>query len=155
LYAAFTFSIRHASSICGILIVPTATRLSAPQLHHLAPDSDQAVRDTMLLITTERAPPMTTLSISESGEISLTLRGAAENRILATMRRWPHWRRVALERDPVNAQQYLAVTLIADQAHESTVRDILQRSFGLTFPETGGSCELPLEPPPPLRRRGR
>jgi hypothetical protein len=98
---------------------------------------------------------MTTLSISESGEICLTLRGAAENRILVTMRRWPHWRRVALERDPVNTQQYLAVTLIADQAHESTMREILKRSFGLTFPASGGSCELPPDPPLRLRRRGR
>ena len=98
---------------------------------------------------------MTTLSISESGEICLTLRGAAENRILATMRRWPHWRNVVLERDPTDAAQYLAVTLIADQTHESTVREILKRSFGLTFPATGGSCELPLDSPPRLRRRGR
>ena len=98
---------------------------------------------------------MTTLSISESGELCLTLRGASENRILATLRRWPYWRRVALERDPINTQEYLAVTLIADQAHESTVREILQRSFGLTFPASGGSCQLPLDPPPPLRRRRR
>ena len=96
---------------------------------------------------------MTTLSISESGEICLTLRGAAENRILATLRRWPYWRRVALERDPIHTQQYLAVTLIADQAHESTVREILKRSFGLTFPASGGTCELPPVPPPALRRR--
>lgn len=96
---------------------------------------------------------MTTLSISASGEVCLTLRGAAENRILATVRRWPHWRHVALERDPDNMERCLAVTLIADQAHESTVREILKRSFGLTFPASGGSCELPPDPPPPLRRR--
>src|SRR5690349_17445 len=98
---------------------------------------------------------MTTLSISESGEVSLTLRGAEENRILATVRRWPHWQRIALERDPVNTEQCLAVTLIADHAYESTVREILKRSFGLTFPTLGGSCELPAEPAPPPRRRGR
>ena len=98
---------------------------------------------------------MTTLSISESGELRLTLRGEAENRILATVRRWPHWQRVALERDPVDAERYLAVTLIADQAYESTVREILKRSFGLTFPPTGGSCELPPAPPPVPSRRGR
>jgi hypothetical protein len=98
---------------------------------------------------------MSTLSISDSGEVCLTLRGEAENRILATVRRWPHWQRVALERDPSNEEHYLAVTLIADQAYESTVREILKRSFGLTYPDTGGSCELPPEPPPPPRRRGR
>lgn len=98
---------------------------------------------------------MSTLSINESGEVSLTLRGAEENRILTTMRRWPYWRRVALERDPVNTEQYLAVTLIADQAHETIVREILKRSFGLTFPLSGGSCELLPEPPHPIRRNGR
>jgi len=98
---------------------------------------------------------MTTLSISETGEVCLTLRGAAENRILATVRRWPHWRRVSFERDPVNTDQCLAITLVADQAYESTVREILKRGFGLTFPPSGGSCELPPEPPAPPRRRGR
>lgn len=98
---------------------------------------------------------MTTLSISESGEVSLTLRGAAENRILATLRRWPHWQRVTLERDPADTKRCLAVTLIADQSHEATVREILKRGFGLTFPATGGSCELSPEPPPLPRRRGR
>lgn len=98
---------------------------------------------------------MTTLAISEAGEVCLTLRGAEENRILATLRRWPHWQRVALERDPADTERCLAVTLIADQAYESTVRDILKRSFGLTFPASGGSCELSPEPPPPPRRRGR
>ncbi len=98
---------------------------------------------------------MTTLAINDLGEMTLTLRGAAENRILATLRRWPHWQRVAVERDPVDTEQYVAITLIADQAHEATVREILKRSFGLTFPETGGSCELLPEPPSPPRRRGR
>ena len=115
----------------------------------------QEVRLPPLLIATEGTPPMTILSISESGEFCLILRGAAENRILATLRHWPYWRRVALERDPTNTQQYLAVTLIADQAHEAIVRDILKRSFGLTFPASGGSCELPPVPPAPLSRRRR
>jgi hypothetical protein len=98
---------------------------------------------------------MTTLAISESGEVCLTLRGAAENRVLATLRRWPHWQRVTLERDPIDIAQCLAVTLVAEQVHESTIREILRRSFDLTFPETGGSCDLLPEPPSPPRRRGR
>lgn len=98
---------------------------------------------------------MTILAISESGDVRLTLRGVDENRILATVRRWPHWREVALERDPDDTARYVAVTLVADQAHESTVREILKRSFGLTFPKTGGSCELPPAPPAPAGRRGR
>jgi len=98
---------------------------------------------------------MTILSIAESGELHLTLRGAEENRVLATMRRWPYWLRVDIERDPANAKRCLAVTLIADRAHESIVREILHRSFGMTFPETGGSRDIGPEPLPSPRRGGR
>jgi len=98
---------------------------------------------------------MTTLSISESGELHLTLRGVAEDRILTTVRRWPHWRRVDIERDPMNAEHCLAVTLVTDQTYESTVREILKRSFDMTFPPAGGSCDLPPQPPAPPRRRGK
>jgi hypothetical protein len=85
---------------------------------------------------------MSTLLISDSGELSLTLRGEAENQILTTLRRWPYWQRVAIERDPVNAERCVAVTLVTDQIYESTVREILRRSFGMTFPPTGGSSEI-------------
>jgi len=98
---------------------------------------------------------MTTLSISEEGELYLTLRGAAENRILATVRHWPYWQRVDIERDPVDAERCLSVTLVADRIYESTVREILNRSFGMTFPATGGSREIGPEPPARPRRRGR
>ncbi len=98
---------------------------------------------------------MTTLSTSETGELCLTLRGEAENRILTTLRHWPHWQRVDIERDPADADRCLAVTLIADAAFESTVREILKRSFNLTFPESGGSSELVIEEPVPSRTSRR
>jgi hypothetical protein len=47
------------------------------------------------------------------------------------------------------------VTLIADRAYESTVREILRRSFGMNFPEAGGSLEIGPEPAAKPRRRGR
>jgi hypothetical protein len=97
---------------------------------------------------------MTMLSIAETGEFSLTLRGAAENRILATVRRWPYWQRVDIERDPANTECCLSVTLIADRIYEATIREILKRSFGMTFPAMGGSCEIGPEPPRVSRRRG-
>ena len=98
---------------------------------------------------------MTTLYRNESGELHLTLYGAAENRILTTLRRWPHWQRITIERDPLDAGQCLALTLITDQAYESTLREILQRSFAMTFPEAGGSMPIGPEPAAPSRRRRR
>src|SRR5689334_6237759 len=79
--------------------------------------------------------PMTTLSKNASGEVHLVLRGEAENRILATLRHWPYWLRVNVERDPEDSARCLSVTLNADQLHEPIVRDILKRSFGMTFPD--------------------
>lgn len=87
---------------------------------------------------------MTTLDMSVPDQLRLTLRGDAENRILTTVRHLPYWREVAIERDPDDMQRTLSVTLIADRTHEPTVREILKRSFRLTFPPDGGSQELPL-----------
>ena len=98
---------------------------------------------------------MATLSHAESGELHLTLRGTEENRILATVRRWSYWQRVDIERDPADAERCLAVTLIADRVHEAVVRDILRRSFGMTFLEEGGICDIGPEPPPRSRWPGR
>ena len=98
---------------------------------------------------------MATLSLPNSNELHLTLRGMDENRILATVRRWPYWQRVDIERDPVDAQRCLAVTLVADRAHETVVRDILRRSFGMTFLEEGGICDISLEPLPKSRMSSR
>ena len=97
---------------------------------------------------------MARLSIDASGEVWLTLRGENDNRILATLRRWPNWRRVDIERDPDDPSRALSVTLVADQSYEAIVRDILKRSFSITFPEAGGDVALPPEPEPrPHRRR--
>jgi len=98
---------------------------------------------------------MSSLYLNPAGELCLTLRGAAENRILATVRRWPHWQRVDIERDPLNMADCSAITLITDPIFESTVRDILKRSFGMTFPTEGGVSALPPEPPSVGRRRKR
>jgi len=81
------------------------------------------------------------------------LRGEAENRILATVRHWPYWLRADVERDPDDAARCLSVTLIADQIYESVVRDILKRSFGMIFPDSGGDVEMPPEPPVRPRKR--
>lgn len=85
---------------------------------------------------------MTTLDLSIPGELRLTLRGANEDTILNTVRRWPHWLRAEVEHDPANAEQCLAVTLITDREQESTVREILRRSFGMIFPPEGGDLAI-------------
>lgn len=80
---------------------------------------------------------MATLCLNRMGQLCLTLQGEADNPILATVRRWPHWTEVTSERDPANQERYLSVTLYTDPMHESTIREILKRSFNLTFPDIG------------------
>lgn len=98
--------------------------------------------------------PMATLGMHGPDSLSLTLRGPAEEIVLATVRRWPYWSQAIVERDPSDAARCLAVTLITQRLYEPTLRAILQRGFGLTFGAEGGDCEVvpPAEPKP---RRGR
>ncbi len=96
---------------------------------------------------------MATLDMSSPGELRLVLRGAHENAILNTLRHWPHWSRVEVERDPADQKQCLSVTLIADRSQETTIREVLRRSFRMTFPPEGGDQTLTLEPPPERVRR--
>ena len=99
---------------------------------------------------------MSTLDLSAPNQLRLVLRGAAENAILNTLRRWPYWREVEVERDPTDATKYLSVTLIADHSQEPAIREILWRSFRMTFPPEGGTCALPIvATPKPVRRGSR
>lgn len=97
---------------------------------------------------------MATFDLHVPGELRLILRGADENRVLETLRRWPYWLRAELEHDPVDTTRILTVTLIAGREQEAMLREILRRSFGLEFPAEGGSLELPPAPPPKPARRG-
>jgi hypothetical protein len=97
---------------------------------------------------------MATLDMSSPDELRLTLRGPDENAILTTLRRWPHWLRADVERDPDNSAQVIAVTLIADRNQEATLREILRRSFGMTFPPDGGDFAFTPPPAPSPMRRG-
>ena len=97
---------------------------------------------------------MTTLDMSSPDELRLVLYGVAENAILTTLRRWPHWLRAEVERDPADPSQCLSVTLITGREQEATLREILRRSFGLIFPAEGGSRDLVLPPEPKPRRGG-
>jgi hypothetical protein len=97
---------------------------------------------------------MAELYTSETGELCLVLRGSAEDRILNTLRRWPYWRRADVERDPAHPELCVAVTLVTDRVHDQTVRSILQRSFGITFPAEGGSGTIASGSPANRGRRG-
>lgn len=97
---------------------------------------------------------MTTLDMSVADELRLVLSGAEEQAILATLRRWPYWLRAEVERDPADASQCLSVTLIAERSQEATLREILRRSFGLTFPAEGGSRTMVAPAVPQPRPRG-
>lgn len=96
---------------------------------------------------------MATMFTNEEGELCVKLRGAAEDRILTTLRGWPYWLRADVERDPVDPMRCTAVTLITLPNHESTIREILKRGFGLIFPANGGSQELTHKPTPVHRSR--
>jgi hypothetical protein len=97
---------------------------------------------------------MTTLDMSSPGELRLVLRGAAENAILNTLRHWPHWRGVEIERDPADQAKYVSVTLITGCNQEATIREILWRSFRMTFPPEGGDRAMTAEEAPRAARRG-
>lgn len=99
---------------------------------------------------------MTTLDMSTPGELRLVLRGAAENPILDTLRHWPYWLRVEIERDSADRTRYHSVTLITGRNQEATIREVLWRSFRLTFPPEGGDQKLVVAATQePTRRRSR
>lgn len=102
---------------------------------------------------------MALLSVTTAGELCLRLAGTSENRVLATLRRWPHWQRVAVERSPEDTAVCLSVTLATDPVNELALRNILKHGFGMTFPDGGGQSEgtLPpeIEPKRAKQRRSR
>jgi hypothetical protein len=96
---------------------------------------------------------MPTLLLTDPNELTLQLQGAAEDVILATLRRWPHWLRATMEYDPEDPSRCLSVTLVAERQHEETVRLILEKSFGLRFPPEGGSSVFTPAPVKEKRQR--
>lgn len=98
---------------------------------------------------------MALLSIDVSGAICLRLTGGAENAVLNSLRRWPHWQRVDVERSPDDSSVCLAVTLMTDSTNEPALRNILKHGFGMTFPLEGGPSEGRVLVAQPEVRRGR
>lgn len=98
---------------------------------------------------------MALLSVSTGGELCLQLAGVAENAVLDSLRRWPHWQRVAVERSPADEAVCLSVTLATDPANEPALRNILKHGFGMTFPVGGGQSEGMIRSEPTVSRRGK
>lgn len=83
---------------------------------------------------------MATLSYPSPAELQLRLE-AHEGAILDVVRGCPWWSRAEIEgRTPGNST-VTRVTLTAMRANDSTLRRILQLSFGLVFPADGGVGE--------------
>jgi hypothetical protein len=96
---------------------------------------------------------MATLDLSDPESLRLTLRGADENAILTTLRRWSYWQGAEVERDPATAR-LISVTLVTNRGQEATLREILWRSFELAFPIEGGNQLPPGAKAPKIMRGG-
>ena len=80
---------------------------------------------------------MAHLSYPTSAEVQLRL-GPREDEILTVVRHWAWWNRVDFEGQLPGQAEVTAVILTAERSTETTLREILARSFRLVFPPTGG-----------------
>jgi hypothetical protein len=80
---------------------------------------------------------MAYLSYPTPTEVQLRL-GAQEDSILTVVRHWAWWTRAEVEGQLPGEATVSAVVFTAERPAESTIRDILQRSFRLVFPADGG-----------------
>ncbi len=83
---------------------------------------------------------MAVLMYPSPPEIQLKL-GPHENEILTVVRKCGWWTRAEFEGQVPGSPEVTAVILTADRAMESTIREILHRSFQLVFPAEGGESE--------------
>jgi hypothetical protein len=83
---------------------------------------------------------MAFLSYPSPLEVQLRL-GPHENEILTVVRKCGWWIRAEFEGQIPGNPEVTAVILTADRAMDSTVREILHRSFQLVFPIDGGESE--------------
>lgn len=84
---------------------------------------------------------MAQLSYPSMTEVQLRL-GAHEDAILAVVRGCPWWTNAEIEGHVPGSAIVSGVVLTASRTVESTLRRILQMSFGLVFPAEGGVAQL-------------
>ena len=80
---------------------------------------------------------MAHLSYPSTTEVQLRL-GAQEDGILAVVRGCPWWTKAEVEGRLPGSAAVSGVILTTTRGVESTLRRILQMSFGLVFPDEGG-----------------
>ncbi len=80
---------------------------------------------------------MAHLSYPSSTQVRLRL-GPRENAILTVVRKCSWWTGAEVEGRMAGDAEVSAVILTAERASDSTIREIMHRSFRLVFPEDGG-----------------
>lgn len=91
---------------------------------------------------------MAHLSYPSATEVQLRL-DSQEGAILNVVRGCPWWTRADVEGRLPGSATVTGVTLTTDRGMDSTLRRILQLSFGLVFPSEGGVGERPARTRPP------
>ena len=86
---------------------------------------------------TKRKRCMAHLSYPSPDEVQLRL-DANEDAILTVLRHVSWWTRAAVEGQLPGSSLVAGVTLTAARGMDSTIRDILLRSFRISFPPDGG-----------------
>ncbi len=84
---------------------------------------------------------MAHLSYPSPLEVQLRL-GPREDEILTVVGRWAWWTSAEVEGRMPGSTEVSAVILTAERATETTIREILHRSFRIVFPVTGGDGAL-------------
>lgn len=97
---------------------------------------------------------MAHLSYPSVTEVQLRL-DAKENAILAVVRGCPWWIKADVQGRLPGSPIVSSVSLTTTRAVESTLRRILQMSFGLVFPTEGGVGEQPVREAPAVMRSKR
>jgi hypothetical protein len=87
---------------------------------------------------------MAYLSYPSPTEVQLRL-DAQEGAILAVVRGWAWWTKAEVEGRVPGSPLVTGVTLTTTRGMDATLRQILQLSFGLEFPQAGGVGHPPVQ----------
>ena len=89
---------------------------------------------------------MAHISYPSPAEVQLRL-GPQEDAILTVVRGWAWWQRAEVEGRLPGDTQVSTVILTAERSADTTIREILHRSFQMVFPTDGGEGVLSVRGP--------